>query len=39
MCDDIRLAAAKLNFHPRVRLSEGLALCLQRDPRFQVKPA
>jgi UDP-glucose 4-epimerase len=39
MCADIRLAAAKLNFHPRVRLSEGLALCLQRDPRFQVKPA
>jgi UDP-glucose 4-epimerase len=39
MCADIRLAGAKLNFHPRVRLPEGLAMCLQRDPRFQVKPA
>ena len=35
---DVSLAAAKLNFQPRVTLPEGLALCLQRDPRFQPKP-
>lgn len=35
---DISLARAKLNFQPRVRLAEGLAFCLQRDPRFQPKP-
>jgi UDP-glucose 4-epimerase len=39
MCADISLAAARLNFRPRVGLAEGLALCLQRDPRFQFKPA
>ena len=38
MCADIRLAAEKLNFRPRVGLAEGLGLCLQRDPRFQFKP-
>jgi len=36
---DISLAQAKLNFQPRITLSEGLSLCLQRDPRFQPKPA
>ncbi len=36
---DISLAGAKLNFRPRIALPEGLALCLQRDPRFQPKPA
>jgi UDP-glucose 4-epimerase len=36
---DISLAGAKLNFHPRVNLSKGLSLCLQRDPRFQAKTA
>jgi UDP-glucose 4-epimerase len=35
---DISLARAKLNFQPRITLAEGLALCLQRDPRFQPKP-
>jgi UDP-glucose 4-epimerase len=35
---DISLARAKLNFQPRLSLAEGLALCLQRDPRFQPKP-
>ncbi len=31
---DLRLAAEKLNFQPRVSLSEGLRLTLARDPRF-----
>jgi UDP-glucose 4-epimerase len=39
MCADIRLAGDRLGFRPRVSLAEGLALCLQRDPRFQAKPA
>jgi UDP-glucose 4-epimerase len=39
MCADIRLAAASLDFRPRVSLAEGLALCLQHDPRFQLKAA
>ena len=37
MCADVSLAAERLGFHPRVTLAEGLALCLQRDPRFQLK--
>jgi UDP-glucose 4-epimerase len=36
---DISLARTRLNFQPRVSLAEGLALCLQRDPRFQPRPA
>lgn len=39
MCADLRLAAACLDFHPRVSLPDGLALCLQRDRRFQLKAA
>jgi len=39
MCADIRLAGDRLGFRPRVSLAEGLALCLQRDARFQAKPA
>jgi len=39
MCADIRLAGDRLGFRPRVSLAEGLALCLQRDPRFQARPA
>jgi hypothetical protein len=31
---DLRLAAEKLNFQPRVSLAEGLRLTLARDPRF-----
>jgi UDP-glucose 4-epimerase len=34
MCADLRLAADKLSFQPRVSLSEGLRLTLARDPRF-----
>ena len=39
MCADIRLAADTLHFQPRITLAEGLALCVTRDPRFQVRPA
>ncbi|PJF35377.1 MAG: epimerase [Candidatus Thermofonsia Clade 1 bacterium] len=34
MCADVRLAAELLNFKPKVSLAEGLALTLERDPRF-----
>jgi hypothetical protein len=34
MCADLRLAADKLSFQPRVSLAEGLRLTLARDPRF-----
>jgi UDP-glucose 4-epimerase len=34
MCADLRLAAEKLNFTPKVSLSEGLHRILVADPRF-----
>jgi UDP-glucose 4-epimerase len=39
MCADITLAAEKLHFYPKIGLADGLSQCLQRDPRFQFKPA
>jgi UDP-glucose 4-epimerase len=35
MAADLRTAREKLNFHPSIKLEEGLRLTLQRDPRFQ----
>jgi UDP-glucose 4-epimerase len=37
MCADLTLAGEKLGFAPRVTLSEGLRLTIQRDARFQKK--
>jgi UDP-glucose 4-epimerase len=34
MCADLRRAAELLGFTPKVSLAEGLALTLERDPRF-----
>ena len=34
MCADLRLAAERLGFRPRVGLAEGLRLTLERDERF-----
>ncbi len=34
MCADLRLAAERLGFRPRVSLAEGLRLTLERDERF-----
>ncbi|MFQ3536456.1 MAG: NAD-dependent epimerase/dehydratase family protein, partial [Aggregatilineales bacterium] len=34
MCADLRLAAELLGFRPKIGLAEGLALTLERDPRF-----
>jgi UDP-glucose 4-epimerase len=34
MCADVTLAAQKLGFRARIPLAHGLALTLQRDPRF-----
>jgi nucleoside-diphosphate-sugar epimerase len=34
MCADVRRAAELLGFTPKVSLAEGLALTLERDPRF-----
>lgn len=34
MCADLRRAAALLGYAPKVGLAEGLALMLERDPRF-----
>jgi UDP-glucose 4-epimerase len=38
MCADVTLAEQKLGFRARISLPQGLALTLQRDPRFS-KPA
>ncbi|MFZ6026801.1 MAG: NAD-dependent epimerase/dehydratase family protein [Chloroflexota bacterium] len=40
MCADLSLAREKLGYQPRVRLTEGLRLTLDRDPRFrrQIRP-
>jgi UDP-glucose 4-epimerase len=39
---DLTLARKKLGFHPRISLDQGLALLLERDPRFktaaQIRP-
>jgi len=35
LCADIRLAAEKLGYRPRVSLEEGLRLTLERDPRLR----
>lgn len=35
MCADLTLAIQKLNYHPSIRLDDGLRLTLQRDPRFR----
>ena len=35
MCADLTLAAAKLNYQPRIALPDGLRLTLQRDPRLR----
>jgi UDP-glucose 4-epimerase len=35
MCADLTLAKEKLNFQPRVVLTDGLRLTLERDPRFK----
>ena len=37
MCADLTLAHQKLNYEPKVILEEGLALTLERDPRFHIK--
>jgi UDP-glucose 4-epimerase len=34
MCADVTLASQKLGFSPRVKLEEGLARMIARDPRF-----
>lgn len=34
MCADLTLAGEKLGYAPRITLSEGLRLTLERDPRF-----
>jgi UDP-glucose 4-epimerase len=39
MCADLTLAGEKLHYTPRVTLTEGLRLTLERDPRFQKKAA
>ncbi|MCS6870233.1 MAG: NAD-dependent epimerase/dehydratase family protein [Anaerolineae bacterium] len=36
MCADLRLAAELLGYKPKVSLAQGLALMLERDPRFAV---
>lgn len=35
MCADLTLAQEKLNYHPSIKLDEGLRMTLQRDPRFK----
>ncbi len=35
MTADLALAQEKLNFHPSIKLEDGLRLTLQRDPRFK----
>lgn len=35
MCADISLAREKLSYQPRVSLSQGLRLTIERDPRFR----
>ena len=38
MCAEISLARAKLGYHPRFGLAEGLRLMIERDPRFRPTP-
>lgn len=38
MCADLSLARAKLGYHPRVSLADGLRQTLERDPRFRIEP-
>jgi nucleoside-diphosphate-sugar epimerase len=38
MCADISLSREKLGYQPRISLSEGLRLTLERDPRFRREP-
>jgi hypothetical protein len=35
MAADIDCARERLNFRPSIKLSDGLRLTLQRDPRFK----
>jgi UDP-glucose 4-epimerase len=35
MCADLKLAADKLNYQPRIAIPEGLRLTMQRDPRLR----
>jgi UDP-glucose 4-epimerase len=35
LCADLMLASQKLNYHPSIRLHDGLRLTLRRDPRFK----
>ncbi len=35
MCADISLAKEKLNYHPSIKLEEGLRLTIKRDARFK----
>lgn len=35
MAADLQVPREKLNFHPSIKLADGLRLTLQRDPRFQ----
>lgn len=38
MCADISLAREKLGYQPRITLTQGLRLTLERDPRFRKDP-
>ena len=38
MCADLRLAREKLGYQPRISLSDGLRLTLERDLRFKREP-
>jgi UDP-glucose 4-epimerase len=38
MCADLSLAREKLGYQPRMSLSEGLRLTIERDPRFHREP-
>jgi UDP-glucose 4-epimerase len=38
MCADLRLAREKLGYQPRISLTDGLRLTLERDPRFKREP-
>jgi UDP-glucose 4-epimerase len=35
MCADLKLAADRLNYQPRITIPEGLRLTIQRDPRLR----
>jgi nucleoside-diphosphate-sugar epimerase len=38
MCADLKLAREKLGYQPRISLTDGLRLTLERDPRFKREP-